>query len=204
MVRRSATLDDMNGQASPAPPGSMPSVSRVVAYNLRRARQLKGWTQDEAIAHLAPRLGKGWRLRTTLSTAENWRGERVRRFDPDELVAFSIVYQVPVSFFFIPPPPRESGMDLATTAILLDRATEQGEHIFNRLHELDDDTKGGGHQVVTEVLFAQEARVKAWEQRLNRGRRRDDALRDHLARTSGIAWVDDEAQSAARAEMAGD
>jgi cation transport regulator ChaB len=54
------------------------------------------------------------------------------------------------------------------------------------------------------VLFAREARVKAWEQRLNRGRRRDDALRDHLARTSGIAWVDDEAQSAARAEMAGD
>ena len=44
----------------PKKPDKRLTPNQVVAWNLRRARQLRGWTQDEAAARLEPYLGERW------------------------------------------------------------------------------------------------------------------------------------------------
>lgn len=43
--------------------------NRVVAYNLARARSLRGWTQEQAAERLEPFLGVRW-SKATFSAAE--------------------------------------------------------------------------------------------------------------------------------------
>lgn len=78
--------------------------NQVVAYRVALARHLKGWTQDEAAAELAPYLG------TKLSTASfsaierSFAGGRVRQFSADEILALSRGFNLPIGWFFTPPP----------------------------------------------------------------------------------------------------
>jgi transcriptional regulator with XRE-family HTH domain len=79
------------------------SPCQIVAWNLGRARRARGWSQEETARRLEPCLG--YRLsRAALSQAErSIEGKRIRRFDADEIVAFARVFELPVSYFFIPP-----------------------------------------------------------------------------------------------------
>jgi transcriptional regulator with XRE-family HTH domain len=87
--------------------GSHPTPNQMVAYNLRRARQLLGWTQEETAEKLEIYLGERW-SKATLSAAERSvaHPERVRQFSADELVAFAATFELPVSFFLEPAPPQ--------------------------------------------------------------------------------------------------
>ena len=87
--------------------GKHPSPNQMVAYNLRRARQLHGWTQEETAEKLEVYLGERW-SKATLSAAERSvaHPERVRQFSADELVAFAVTFELPVSFFLEPAPPQ--------------------------------------------------------------------------------------------------
>jgi transcriptional regulator with XRE-family HTH domain len=76
--------------------------NEVVAYNLRRAREELGLTQAEAGRRLGRYLPKGWSA-ANFGMAEKWGGNRVRKFDADELVAFAQVFEKPVTWFFLPP-----------------------------------------------------------------------------------------------------
>lgn len=88
--------------------GAPKTVNQVVAFNLRRARELRGWTQETAAAHLEPFLGKRW-SRAVFSAAErSVDGKRVRPFDADELVAFARGFGLPVAWFLLPPEGVES------------------------------------------------------------------------------------------------
>jgi len=79
------------------------TVNQVVAFNLRKARELRGWTQEGAAAHLEPYLGKRW-SRAVFSAAErSVDGKRARPFDADELVAFARGFGYPVEWFLLPP-----------------------------------------------------------------------------------------------------
>jgi transcriptional regulator with XRE-family HTH domain len=79
--------------------------NQVVAWNLAQARALKGWTQEEAAEALEPYLGRRW-SKASFSTAErSVDSDRVREFDADEIVAFARAFDLPVSWFFLPPPP---------------------------------------------------------------------------------------------------
>ena len=81
------------------------TANQVVAYNLAQARDQKGWTQEEAADALAPHLGRRW-SRASFSAAErSVDGDRVRMFDADEIVAFARTFDLPVSWFFMPPMP---------------------------------------------------------------------------------------------------
>jgi transcriptional regulator with XRE-family HTH domain len=81
---------------------------QVVAYNLRRARELHGWTQDEAAERLEPFLGERW-SRVVFSAAErSVTSGRVRQFNASQLVAFAAAFDLPVSFFLMPPREIES------------------------------------------------------------------------------------------------
>lgn len=81
------------------------SVRQVVALNLRRARRGRGLTQTELGEQLSELTGTPW-SRATVSAAESG-GEgtngRVRHFDVDELVAFSVALRLPVAWFLLPP-----------------------------------------------------------------------------------------------------
>src|ERR671931_1797685 len=80
--------------------GRAHTPNQVVAYNLARARVLRGWTQDEAAAALEPWLGVRW-SRATFSQAErSVAGKLIRNFTADEIVAFARTFRLPVEWFF--------------------------------------------------------------------------------------------------------
>ena len=79
------------------------SACQIVAWNLRRARRSRGWTQDQAAKQLEPYLG--YRLsRAAFSQAERCVFGKLRRFDANEIVAFSRALGVPIASLFVPPP----------------------------------------------------------------------------------------------------
>ncbi len=79
--------------------------NQVVAFNLALARQRKGWTQEEAAQALEPYLGKRWSKASVSQAERSIAGRFVRNFDADELVAFARAFEVPLTWFFMPPPP---------------------------------------------------------------------------------------------------
>ncbi len=81
------------------------SPNQVVAYNLTLAREHKGWTQDEAADALAPYLGTRWSKASFSQAERSVAGKFIRNFDADEIVAFARAFEVPVTWFFLPPPP---------------------------------------------------------------------------------------------------
>ncbi len=79
--------------------------NQVVAYNLARARELKGWTQDQAAEALEPYLGARWSKASVSQAERSVAGGFVRNFTADEIVAFARAFDQPVTWFFMPPPP---------------------------------------------------------------------------------------------------
>ena len=77
----------------------------MVAFNLTRAREWKGWTQDQAAEALEPYLGKRWSKASVSQAERSVAGRVIRNFDADEIVAFARAYDLPVTWFFMPPPP---------------------------------------------------------------------------------------------------
>jgi transcriptional regulator with XRE-family HTH domain len=80
------------------------NLNEIVAYNFRRARELRGLTQDEAAARLEPFLGQRLRQAAVSSIEGAFGGDRRREFDAQELLAFACGFDVPLVWFFLPPP----------------------------------------------------------------------------------------------------
>jgi hypothetical protein len=79
------------------------TANQLVAHNLRRARLLRGWTQEDAAKRLEPYLGKLW-SKATFSAAERSAepGTRAREFSADEILAFTRVFGMSLGWFFLP------------------------------------------------------------------------------------------------------
>jgi hypothetical protein len=94
------------------------SPNQIVAINLRLARKLEGWSQEQAGKAVAPYLGEEW------SKARWSRAEKaddptsVRGFTADELVAFSLTFQRPLIWFLMPPSPMEEESDAPLPALV--------------------------------------------------------------------------------------
>jgi transcriptional regulator with XRE-family HTH domain len=81
------------------------TANQVVSYRLRQARLLRGWTQADAAERLAPYLGVRWSVAILSAVEVGARdGRRVRRFSADQLFALARGFEVPVLYFFVPPP----------------------------------------------------------------------------------------------------
>lgn len=102
MPRRRATEDD----EVPLYFGLTPN--QVIAFNLAQARLERGWTQDQACDALEPYLGTRWSKANYSAAERSVDGNRVRQFDADEIVAFAWAFDLPVTWFFMPPPPWAS------------------------------------------------------------------------------------------------
>ncbi len=80
--------------------------NQIVAYNVPRARALRGWTQEQAADALAPYLGA--RLSgPSFSALERsaWTPSRIKQFSADDLLALSRGFDLPIGYFLVPPPP---------------------------------------------------------------------------------------------------
>lgn len=88
----------------PRYPRDAVDVNAVVSYNLRAAREQNGWTQEQFADRLAAVTG-GRPNQAGVSALERvWERGKRREFDPQELVDFALVPNVPVLWFFLPSP----------------------------------------------------------------------------------------------------
>ena len=121
-------------------------LSRVVAYNLARARTLRRMGQEQAGQEIAQYIGKPW-SKANWSAAEkslNAPPERVRRFTILEVVAFCQLFRLPIAFFLFPPPERDAPSLGAPKAEYLHLVADQlapndlqpSEHMQDRMLEL--------------------------------------------------------------------
>ena len=84
---------------------SILTPNQLVAANMSAARKLRGWTQEEAAAHLAPHLGAHWSKANYSAAESSWlRQGRLRNFSADDLVAIAAAFELPIAWFFMPPP----------------------------------------------------------------------------------------------------
>ena len=83
------------------------SPNQIVAYNVAKARELRGWTQIQAAEALAPYLGAKL-SEGSFSALERsaWNPSRIKQFSADDLLALSRGFDLPIGFFFTPPPPN--------------------------------------------------------------------------------------------------
>jgi hypothetical protein len=112
--------------------------NQVVAYNLARARALRGWTQDEAAEKIAPYWGSRLSF-ASFSAMERsaFRVDRIKVFSADELLALSRAFDLPIGYFFTPPPPSEdvglhapdAGMKGLDPIVLLDAVLGRPENL---------------------------------------------------------------------------
>ncbi len=80
--------------------------NQVVAYNVVKARALRGWTQEEAAEQLARYLGAKL-SGPSFSALERSavKVDRIKQFSADDLLALSRGFDLPIGYFFTPPPP---------------------------------------------------------------------------------------------------
>ena len=131
-------------------------ANAVVSYNLRVIRERYGWTQ-QAVAERLGRLTGHQLPQASISAMERgFDGDRRRRFDAHELYLLSEVFEVPMAYFFAPPPEESTaGRVLADTglpvcalyAALLGRVSELGP-LDERLAQVDT---GGGEATEREL-----------------------------------------------------
>lgn len=80
------------------------SPNQVVAYNVGRARALRGWTQAQAASELSNHLEKRLSRASYSAMERSIGGGRVKQFSADELVALARTFRLPLLWFFLPPP----------------------------------------------------------------------------------------------------
>ncbi|MBW3536853.1 MAG: helix-turn-helix transcriptional regulator [Actinobacteria bacterium] len=69
-----------------------------------RAREEKGWTQDQTSDELAPYLGYKLKQAGVSAIERTFDSERKRNLDVGEVAAFARCFDVPLAWFFTPPP----------------------------------------------------------------------------------------------------
>src|SRR5258707_15634844 len=88
----------------PDPPDPPVDLNEIVAYNFRRARELRGLTQDGAAVRLEPFLGQRLTQASISALERSWGGDKRREVDAQEILAFACGVDVPVVRFLLPPP----------------------------------------------------------------------------------------------------
>jgi transcriptional regulator with XRE-family HTH domain len=162
-------------------------VNAIVSFNVRTIRERRGWTQQEVAERLARLTGHLLPQASISAMERGFDGDRRRRFDAHELYLLSVVFGVPIAYFFLPPPKpglallADSGRPVAELyASLLGREYE--------LHELDErlaEINITNPETVDEVLaalFGAEGAANNWHDHFRTWRKKRLA---ELAKTYG-------------------
>lgn len=119
--------------------------NQIVAHNVIKARTLRGWTQEQAAESLAPYLGaklSGASFSALERSAVSV--SRIKQFSADDLLALSRGFDLPIGFFFTPPPPGEDA----------------------GLHAPDAGTKGLDPVVLLDAILGRPDNLQLWEDEL--------------------------------------
>lgn len=155
---------------APTPPEV--DLNQVVAYNVRAARELRGWTQDDFAERLASYIGQRMTQAGVSSIERAWDGERRREFDAHELLVFAMVFELPIIWFLLPPPGDHRLMRDTTRpvdelyAYLLGRA-EQLEPVYARLREIGVTDPTAAEEAAERITGAPSA-ARQWSYRERR------------------------------------
>lgn len=116
-----------------APPERTVNLNEVIAYNFKRARELRGLTQPEVAEALAPFLGQVLPQASISAIERSYGGDKRREFDAQEILAFACAFDLPLLWFFLPPP-GDTGRLQGTS----DRVNELYTLAIGREDHLDD------------------------------------------------------------------
>ena len=87
----------------PVDPRPQVDLNQVVAFNVRAARELRGWTQEEFAERLERYLGTRLTQSSMSAIERAWDGDRRRQFDAHELLIFAMVFDLSMIWFLLPP-----------------------------------------------------------------------------------------------------
>jgi len=80
------------------------TLDEVISYNLRRARELRGWTQGEAAERISAHLPRGWSPQVYGDAERAFRNpKRVKVFTGEEMLALSLAFGLHLIWFYLPP-----------------------------------------------------------------------------------------------------
>lgn len=152
-------------------------VNAVVSYNLKAIRERQGWTQQEVADRLSRLTGHTLPQASISAMEHGFDGERRRRFDAHELYLLSVVFDVPIAYFFVPPPGSER-VQLADTdrpvvelyAALLGHERQLAP-LDERLAEIGVKNPDEADQALVAVLGAKKA-TGAWHDHFRTWRKR--------------------------------
>ncbi|AVH57859.1 MULTISPECIES: hypothetical protein [Streptomyces] len=85
------------------PPEKVLSANQVVAFNMWRARRSSGWSQQEVAELLEKYTGRSWSNASVSAAERSWQGGRPRKFDANEILALTKIFDEPMVYFFLPP-----------------------------------------------------------------------------------------------------
>jgi transcriptional regulator with XRE-family HTH domain len=169
-------------------------VNAVVSYNVKAIRERKGWTQQEVAEHLALRTGHLLPQASISAMERGFDGERRRRFDAHELYLLAMVFDVPIVYFFLPPP-NPGLSELADThrpvselyAVVLGHEW-QLEPVDDRLEDINIHNPEASDEVLA-AIFGKEGAARNWHTsfRTWRKKRLDEVAREYGDRLDEVA-----------------
>lgn len=144
--RKTSTVRSMERRArmdkAAQTPGEQVDLHQVVAYNLRAARAMRGWTQEDLAGRLEAVVGVRPSQATISALERSWDSRRPRReFDVQDLAVFAMAFDLPMLWFLLPPPGdrrevRDLGRTLADLYVLLLGRNDQLDALYQRLREI--------------------------------------------------------------------
>lgn len=184
--------------ASPPPPPEV-DLNQVVAYNVRSARELRGWTQEDLAGRLEPYLGQRLTQAAVSAIERAWDGDRRREFDAHELLIFAMVFDLPIIWFLLPPPGDHRVMRATTRQVdelyawLLGRP-DQLEPLYARLREFGVSEPTEAEQAV-EKITGSPSGARRWSYKERRKELLLALLNDHADSLDSAVdelgrWVD--------------
>jgi transcriptional regulator with XRE-family HTH domain len=164
--RRRQEPAESQERAQPVDPRPQVDLNQVVAFNVRAARELRGWTQEEFAERLERYLGTRLTQASVSAIERAWDGDRRREFDAHELLIFAMVFDLPMIWFLLPPKGDHRLMRGTTRQVdelylwLLGRP-EKLEPLYDRLREYGIHDPSESERIV-EKLTGQPAASRAW------------------------------------------
>jgi transcriptional regulator with XRE-family HTH domain len=79
------------------------SPNQILAWNLQQLREARGWSQDETAHLLEPYLGYKMSRQALCEWEKSILGNKIHRFDADEITALARLFEIPIGVLFGPP-----------------------------------------------------------------------------------------------------
>lgn len=149
------------------------NLNEVIAYNFRAARELRGWTQEEVALRLEPLLGQRLPQASISGIERTYEGDRQREFDAHEILAFALAFDLPMVWFFLPPPDDRRRLDHTSMQVdqlygLLLGEPRKLEPLYERLRQIGVDHPTEAEAAVEQITgTTSSAREWSYRERRN-------------------------------------